>query len=119
MANYKGSFKTGWNQREIHADMKVESAVKVGTLCIVKSGTTDTLTPITTAPAAGTKYYMIAQSDDTLGNVDVSGTVKSYGHVPVEYRDWAYSDAVLASTTKKHVAYYIVTLDDVTYTSYT
>lgn len=109
MANYKGSFITGWNQREIHADMKVESIVKVGTLCIVKTGTTDTLTPITTAPVAGTKYYMIAQSDDTLGD----------GHIPVEHRVWQYSDVVDASSVKKHVAYYIVTLDDITATSYT
>ena len=107
MANYKGSFKTGWNQREIHADMKVAAAAKVGTLCSIG---TDTLTPLTSAPAANTKYAMIAQSDDTLGD----------GHVPVEHRDWQYSDAVAASASvKKHVAYYIVTLDDITATSYT
>lgn len=105
--NYKGSFKTGWNQREIHADMKMAAAAKVGTLCSIAA---DTLTPLTSAPAANTKYAMIAQSDDTLGD----------GHVPVEYRDWTYSDTVAASASaKKHVAYYVVTLDDVTTTSYT
>ena len=105
VTNYKGSFKTGWNQREIHADMKVAAKAKVGTLCSIG---TDTLTPLTSEPAASTRYAMIAQSDTTLGD----------GHVPVEDRDWMYSDDVAASTTKKHVAYYIVTLDDVTFTSY-
>lgn len=108
VTNYKGSFITGWNQREIHADMKVDAVAKVGTLCIIKSGTTDTLQPITSAPTAGTKYYMIAQSDDTLGD----------GHIPVEYRDWLYSDAVAASAAKKHVAYYIVDTNDITATAY-
>lgn len=105
VTNYKGSFKTGWNQREIHVDMKVAAKAKVGTLCEIG---TDTLTPLTTAPAANTKYAMIAQSDTTLG----------HGHVPVEDRDWMYYDDVAASTDKKHVAYYIVTLDDITSTSY-
>lgn len=105
VTNYKGNFKTGWNQREIHADMKVEMVAKVGTLCTIG---TDTLTPLTSAPAAGTKYAMIAQSDDTIGD----------GHIPVENRDWLYSDIVAASTTKKHVAYYIVDTNDITSTSY-
>lgn len=105
VTNYKGSFITGWNQREIHADMIVEAKAKVGTLCTIG---VDTLTPIVSAPVAGTKYAMIAQSDDTLGD----------GHIPVEYRDWLYSDVVAASTVKKHVAYYIVDTNDITATSY-
>ena len=105
VTNYKGSFITGWNQREIHADMIVEAVAKVGTLCTIG---TDKLTPITSAPQAGTKYAMIAQSDDTLGD----------GHVPVENRDWLYSDIVTASVTKKHVAYYIVDTNDITATPY-
>ena len=100
---YKASFITGLGQREIHADMKVSAAGKVGYLYTIGA---DTLTLLTTAPVAGTKYAMIAQSDDTLGD----------GHVPVEHRDWAYSDEVAASTSvKKHVAYFVVDTTDITY----
>ena len=99
---YKANFKTGWNQREIPAMMKVSAAGKVGYLYTIG---TDTLTLLTTAPAAGTKYAMIAQSDDTL----------AIGHVPVEQRDWQYSDAVAASTTPKLVAYFIVDTTDINY----
>lgn len=100
---YKASFITGWGQREIHKDMKVSAAGKVGYLYSIGE---DTLTLLTTAPAAGTKYAMIAQSDDTLGD----------GHVPVEHRDWQYSDEVAASpSANKHVAYFIVDTNDITY----
>jgi hypothetical protein len=102
---YKASFITGVNQREIHADMKVSAAGKVGYLYTIG---VDTLTLLTTAPVAGTKYAMIAQSDDTLGD----------GHVPVEHRYWQYSDEVAASTgAKKHVAYFVVDTTDITYTT--
>lgn len=106
VTNYKGSFITGWNQREIHADMKIAALAKVGTICAIE---TDTLRPLTTAPVPGTKYAMIAQSDDTLGD----------GHIPVERRDWLYSDVVDVSNTKKHVAYFIVDTNDITATPYT
>ena len=106
VTNYKGSFITGWNQREIHADMKVDAKAKVGTLCSIG---TDTLTPLVEAPVANTKYAMIAQSDTTLDN----------GHVPVEDRDYMYYDDVAASDTKKHVAYFIVDTTDITHKSYT
>lgn len=100
---YKASFITGWGQREIHKDMKVSAAGKVGYLYSIGA---DTLTLLANAPVAGTKYAMIAQSDDTLGD----------GHVPVEHRDWQYSDEVAASASaKKHVAYFIVDTNDITY----
>lgn len=99
---YKANFKTGWGQREIPANMKVSADGKVGYLYNIG---TDTLTLLTTAPVADTKYAMIAQSDDTLGN----------GHVPVENRDWLYSDVVKASTTPKLVAYFIVDINDINY----
>ena len=100
---YKASFITGWGQREVHRDMKVSAAGKVGYLYTIG---TDTLTLLTTAPAAGTKYAMIAQSDMTLDN----------GHVPVEKGDWNYSDDVAASASvAKHVAYFIVDTNDITY----
>lgn len=100
---YKASFITGVDQREIHRDMKVSAAGKVGYLYSIG---TDTLTLLTTAPTAGTKYAMIAQSDDSLGN----------SNIPVENRDYRYSDEVAASaSTKKHVAYFIVDTNDITY----
>ena len=107
---YKASFITGWNQREIHRDMKVSADGKVGYLYEIGA---DQLTLLSTAPEADKKYAMIAQSDDTLGNADVEKN--SFGHVPVEYRDWQYSDAILASDTPKHVAYFIVDTNDITY----
>ena len=97
---YKASFITGWGQREIHRDMKVSGAGKVGYLYTIG---TDTLTLLNSAPVAGTKYAMIAQSDDTLGD----------GHVPVEDRDWQYSDEIAASAVAKHVAYFIVDTNDI------
>lgn len=100
---YKASFITGWGQREIHRDMKVNAAGKVGYLYTIGA---DTLTLLTTAPVAGTKYAMIAQSDTTLAN----------GHVPVEDRDYMYYDDIAASASaKKHVAYFIVDTNDITY----
>lgn len=100
---YKASFITGWGQREIHRDMKVSGEGRVGYLYNIG---TDTLTLLNAEPVAGTKYAMIAQSDDTLGD----------GHVPVEDRDYNYSDVILASTNaKKHVAYFIVDTNDITY----
>lgn len=100
---YKASFKTGWNQREIHADMKVKNAGKVGYLYSING---DTLELLATAPSAGTKYAMLAQSDDSLGN----------SNIPVENRDYRYSDEVVASASvKKHVAYFIVDTNDITW----
>lgn len=101
---YKASFKTGLDQRELVGNFTVNTAGKVGYLYSI-SGTDMTL--LTTAPVAGTKYAMIAQADDTLG----------YGHVPVEYRDYKYSDEIAASTTAKMVAYYLVDTSDINYTT--
>ena len=99
---YKASFITGWGQREIHRDMKVSAEGKVGYLYSIEA---DALRLLSTAPVAGTKYAMIAQSDDTLSD----------GHVPVEDRDWKYSDVIAASAATKHVAYFAVDTNDITY----
>lgn len=100
---YKANFKTGWGQREIHENRKVTAEARVGYLCQIVGN--DTLTPITTAPVAGTKYAMIAQSDDTLGD----------GHIPVEQGSYLYSDVVAESSTPKHVAYFLVDVTDINY----
>ena len=99
---YKASFITGWGQREIHRDMKVSADGKVGYLYEIGE---DTLTLLASEPTADKKYAMIAQSDTTLDN----------GHVPVEDRDYMYYDDVKASSTEKHVAYFIVDTNDITY----
>lgn len=49
-------------------------------------------------PAITDAMYIVAQSDMTL----------EYGHVPVENRDYRYSDAVADSDLEKKVALYII-----------
>ena len=100
---YKANFKTGWGQREIHENRKVTAPAKVGYLCSIVGS--DTLTPLTSAPVAGTKYAMLAQSDDTLGA----------GHIPVEHGSYLYSDDVAQSDVVKHVAYFLVDVSDINY----
>ena len=100
---YKANFKTGWNQREIPAMMKVTGDGRVGYLYEINE---DTLTILAAEPTADKKYAMLAQSDSTLG----------YGHVPVENRNYQYSDEVKASATPKLVAYFIVDITDINYT---
>jgi hypothetical protein len=109
---YKAEFKTAYLQREVHGQYAVSAAGKVGYLYSIgtvtdeEAGTsTDTLTLLTTAPAANTRYALMAQSDMTMGN----------GHVPVEKRDYRYDDSIAASTSTKDVAFYIVTIDDINY----
>ena len=94
---YKGTFKTAYLQREIVVDAKVATNVIVGQL-VTLSG--DTISSAATADAA---THIIAQSDMTM----------EYGHVPVEYRDYKYSDVVAASTTiEKKVALFKITNKD-------
>lgn len=55
-------------------------------------------------------YYILAQSDQTMG----------YGHVPVENRDYKYSDEVkmTADTAKKFALFKITNLDDIILDTY-
>ena len=100
---YKANFKTAFHQREIADTMKVNADGKVGYLYTIG---TDTLMLLTTAPVAGTKYAMIAQSDMSLAN----------GHIPVENRDYRYSDEIKASSAApKRVAYFVVDTTDINY----
>ena len=94
---YKGTFKTAYLQREIVVDAKVVSIVIVWYLFFFF---VYFLSSEATADAA---THIIAQSDMTM----------EYGHVPVEYRDYKYSDVVAASTTiKKKVALFKITNKD-------
>ena len=87
------TFKTAYLQREVALDVKVAADVRVGQVCTLsESG-------LAAATAAKVGDVIIAQSDMTVGT----------GHVPVENRDWKYSDKVAASTTAKHVMVFMIT----------
>ena len=88
---YKAKFKTAYDQREVVIDAKVTENVTVGTLVTVTYGTPNSIAPADSKDAA---THIIAQSDMTM----------EYGHVPVEDRDYRYSDAVKASSSEKKVA---------------
>ena len=87
----KAKFRTAYDQREIVIDAKVAADVTVGTLVTVTFGTPNNIAAASTLAAA---THIIAQSDMTM----------EYGHVPVENRDYRYSDKVAASTVEKKVA---------------
>lgn len=87
----KAKFRTAYDQREVVIDAKVTADVTVGTLVTVTYGTPNSIAAATTKDAA---THIIAQSDVTM----------EYGHVPVENRDYKYSDVVKASSTEKKVA---------------
>ena len=92
------SFKTGYLQKEQVLDVKVAAELKVGDLVKVSGDTMSKATNLSDA------QYIVAQSDMTM----------EYGHVPVEKRDWNYSDVVAVSNTVKKVAvFYILDKSDI------
>lgn len=112
----KASFKTAYLQREIVLDVALADASndfsvkQLVTLNAAADGAPQYLTAAATLAAA---THIIAQSDMTM----------EYGHVPVENRDYAYSDvvkrtvtgaaAVAASPLKRVAVFKIVNADDV------
>ena len=90
MAYKKAHFRTGKDQYEIVVDATVAAELVVGAICSYNTGT-KALTGKETAAAGD---YIVAQSDQTM----------EYGHVPVENRDYRYSNKVAVSTTPKKVA---------------
>ena len=88
-------FKTAYLQREVALDAKVAAEVRVGQVCSFANETVTALGDSAT-PVVGN--VIIAQSDMTVGG----------GHVPVENRDWNYSDKVAASTTTKKVLVFVI-----------
>lgn len=103
----KGSFKTAYLQREVPMDVAVigSVALKVGQLVTFTASAAGKPDSIAAAASLAAATHIVAQSDMTLG----------YGHVPVENRDWKYSDTVAAtgtslaaSTPVKHVALYSI-----------
>ena len=88
---YKAKFRTAYDQREVVIDAKVTEDVTVGTLVTVTYGTPNSIAAASSKEAA---THIIAQSDMTM----------EYGHVPVEDRDYRYSDVVKASDSEKKIA---------------
>ena len=87
-------FKTGWMQKEQVLDVKVSEDMKVGDMAALNEDG-ETLDKTSSLAAAD---YIIAQSDETM----------EYGHVPVEHRNYGYSDKVAQSSSKKKVAVYFI-----------
>lgn len=90
MAYKTAEFKTAYLQREIPMQVAVAEELVVGALCTLAN---DTITGATTV-AQG--YYIVAQSDVTMGD----------SHVPVELHNYKYNNEVAATATgvKKLVA---------------
>ena len=93
----KGKFKTAYDAREIVLDAKVTAELVVGQL-VKLNGSGE----LVAATAKSDAAYMVAQSDMTM----------EYGHVPVENRNYAYSDKVAVSATNKKIAVFPLTDKD-------
>ena len=87
----KGEFRTAYLQREIPLDVAVVTATNlvVGELVKLTPANGDVPAYIESAANLADATHMIAQSDMTM----------EYGHVPVEYQDWRYSDKVAGTAT--------------------
>lgn len=85
---YFAEFITARFQREIPMEVAVgvtpASYLRVGQMVKVVDGVVKTLSASTIPAAKEEATHIIAQSDMTM----------EYGHVPVEYRDYRYSDQV-------------------------
>ena len=85
---YFAEFITARFQREIPMEVAVgvtpSSYLRVGQMVKVVDGVVKPLAASTEAAAKTEATHIIAQSDMTM----------EYGHVPVEYRDYRYSDQV-------------------------
>lgn len=107
----KANFKTAYLQREVPLDVKVSSGtlqLHIGdVVSITSAGVVTARSNSVEATAKGAVAvgdYIVAQSDMTM----------EYGHVPVENRDYRYSDEVNLGTTAKKAAFFrINNLEDV------
>lgn len=91
---YKAKFKTAYLQREVPIDAVVVAGdpLEVGEVVVVTAGSTgdylvQAVSANTVEAAKTAATHIVAQSDQTL----------EYGHVPVEYRDYKYSNEVVAT----------------------
>lgn len=109
---YKAKFITAYGQREIPMDVAVIGSTdfEVGQLVTLTAKNGEVPAYIAAAASATAGTHIIAQSDMTM----------EYGHVPVEDRNYTYSNKVKATATSasktsptKKVALFQVTKDDV------
>ena len=87
-------FKTAYLQREIPVVGTLAGDLKVGQVCTFSGVDGTAIAAVADATPITAGQWIVAQSDMTMGE----------GHVPVENRDYRYSDIVKASATAKHVA---------------
>ena len=121
---YHAEFRTAKEQYEIVKDLTVSGkgdaaagnnaaskdlqVVHVGDLVKISGGAlqlvvgTSATSGNVATPTVTTDMYIVAQSDMTM----------ELGHVPVENRDYRYSDVVADTTSKKHVALFPVIYPD-------
>lgn len=109
---YKAKFKTAHDQREIAMDVAVigSTDLVVGQLVTLTAANDSVPAYISSAASAAAATHIVAQSDVTM----------EYGHVPVEERNYAYSDKVKvtaasasASSPVKKVALFVAVKDDI------
>lgn len=108
---YKAKFKTAYLQREISTDVIIAGNMHVGELGVIVPATDKMPAIINKLAAADVEAagkeanIIIAQSDMTM----------EYGHVPVEDRDYRYSDIVKSKVdnTILSTANYIGVYDNV------
>ena len=88
---FKGKFKTAYDQREIPLDIVVAGSadLHVGELAQYVAAANGKPAYLTPAVSITTATHIVAQSDMTM----------EYGHIPVENRDYRYSDVVARSKT--------------------
>jgi len=122
----KASFKTAYLQREVVEDFEpaatfpktvdsgYDGKAHVGDVFYLNSGEftrrESSVNAATVKAAVQVGDYVLAQSDMTMG----------YGHVPVENRDYRYSDEVKMTdgVVKKFALYLITNLDDLILDTY-
>lgn len=112
----KAKFKTAYGQREIPMDVAVvgTSDLAVGQLVTLTAANGSVPAYISAATTVAAATHIIAQSDMTM----------EYGHIPVEDRNYTYSDkvaptastATASSATKKVALFEVDKNDIVTYT---
>lgn len=113
----RGEFKTAYLQHEVVETVAVVGDMVVGQLVTYVPATTTVQAYIKTANNVDDATHIIAQSDMTM----------EYGHVPVENRDYRYSEVVAKTTattpttltgTKKKVAMFnVYDVDDIVTTT--
>ena len=110
----KAKFRTAFGQKEIPLDIVVVGDLHVGQLVTLVAAASGKPAYLQAATTKDTATHIIAQSDMTM----------EYGHIPVENRDYKYSDVVSktvdaagsvssTSVSKKVAVFAIIDKEDV------